>query len=263
MQIEKIIGNETITYEYNNLRRLTRAINQEGVMEIIYDDNGMPLEVRYPNGRKITYRYNSLNQRVYMGDSNNGFGVNYSYNGEDRLSEVQLADTGEIVAQYEYGLLGELINRTLGNGAYSTYKYEDGSLRLMELTNYFPNGTLSSIFSYQYDRKGRIVSLSTITGNWMYTYDATGQLIGWNDPHNQTTTITYDSRGNRVVKRVGENEIGYSVNNLNQYTVFNNTDTFVYDRNGNLREKNAGGVTERYTFNAAGQLIGTETADKR
>jgi len=50
---------------------------------------------------------------------------------------------------------------------------------------------------------------------------------------------------------------------LKQPTVFNNTDTFVYDRNGNLREKNAGGATERYTFNAAGQLIGTETADKR
>ena len=258
-----MVGNERITYEYNILRRLTRAVNRDGVMEITYDDNGMPLQVRYPNGRRITYRYNSLNQRVYMGDSNNGFNVSYGYNRGDMLSEVRFADTGEILVQYEYGLLGELINRTLGNGAYSTYKYEDGSLRLLELANYFSNGTLSSMFSYQYDRKGRIISLSTITGNWTYTYDATGQLIGWTDPFNQTTTITYDSRGNRIVKRVGENETGYSVNNLNQYTAFNNTDTFEYDRNGNLREKNAGGMTERYTFNAFGQLIETETGDKR
>lgn len=232
-------------------------------MEITYDDNGMPLQVLYPNGRKVEYQYNSLNQRVYMGDSNNGFGVRYSYNEQDMLSGVRFAETNEVVAQYEYGQLGELIQRTLGNGAYSMYKYEPGSLRLLELSNYLPNGTLSSFFYYQYDRKGRVISQSTDTGNWTYTYDAAGQLISWTDPTEQTTTITYDSRGNRVVKTVAGDEVGYSVNDLNQYTSFGSTDSFEYDQNGNLMVKRTGAGIERYMFNAVGQLAETETTEKR
>lgn len=263
LQIEKVIDGDKTLYEYNSLQHLTRAVNQESVMEITYDDSGLPLHVQYSHGHSVTYRYNSLNQRVYVGDSSTGFGVSFSYNGQDMLSEVKLEKTGEIVAQYEYGLSGELNRRILGSGAYTTYKYEDGSFRLLELSNHLPNGTLSTFFSYQYDKRGRVISLSTISGNWTYVYDAAEQLIGWTTPSGDTTSITYDSRGNRIVTTDRGDEKGYSVNNLNQYMTFSNTDTFTHDRNGNLKEKNAGEEVEQYTFNAVGQLIETATVDKR
>ena len=239
---------------------MVRATNKDGTMEIMYDNNGMPLQILYPNGHGIFYGYNDQNQRVYMAD-NFRFNITYHYDGKDRLSQIQHAESGEMVAQFEYSPLGELIQKTLGNGAYTTYSY--ASKRLSVLTNYFPDGTLSSRFVYEYDRKGRPIAMITATGSWTYTYDAQGQLTGWRNPDGDTTEHTYDGQGNRIVQTRNGNEFGYSVDSMNRYTIFNDTDTFVYDKNGNLAEKQSGGKREYFVFNAEGKLVETETTAKR
>ena len=94
-------------------------------------------------------------------------------------------------------------------------------------------------------------------------YDAAGQLIKWTSPTGGVTEYTYDSRGNRVVQTENNRQEGYSVNNMNQYTMFNDSDAFTYDANGNLRQKIIGGRTENFVFNSEGKLTETETPDRR
>ena len=231
-------------------------------MQIVYNDDGAPLQVIYSSGHTITYSYNSANQRLYIAD-NRGYNVTYSYDGKSRLSEIRHASSGELVAFFQYGLRGELIQKSLGNGAYSTYQYQGDTQRLSELKNYLPNGTLSSRFIYHYDRKGKITGMTSLSGNWTYMYDAAGQLMKWTSSSGGTTEYTYDSRGNRIVQTRNNHQEGYSVNNMNQYTMFNQSDTFSYDANGNLIQKNAGGKMENFVFNSEGKLTETETPDRR
>ena len=231
-------------------------------MQIVYDDNGAPVQVAYSSGRILTYGYNSANQRVYVAD-NSGYNVTYSYDGKSRLSEIRHGSNGELVAAFEYGDRGAVIRKSLGNGAYTTYLYLGDTRHLSELRNYLPNGTLSSKFIYAYDRKGKITAMISISGNWTYTYDAIGQLIKWTSPNGDVTEFTYDSRGNRIAHTRNAQQAGYTTNSMNQYTVFNETDTFAYDPNGNLRQKNAGGRTENFVFNSEGKLTETETPDIR
>lgn len=261
-KILKQIGNNQISYEYDSRRRLTRASNIDGTMEIVYDHNGLPLQVTYPSGHTLTYGYNRRSQRVSLAD-NNGFRVTYHYDEKYRLSEVRLGESGDLVAQFEYGNNGYLIRKILGNGAQSTYSYVPGTEQLFELRNYLPNGTLTSTFSYTYDEKQRVTKISTDMGNWMYMYDAVGQLIGWVDPSGDITELRYDSRGNRIVEKRNEREMSYSVNNMNQYMAYNNSDSFDFDHGGNLRVKTSNGSSEHFTFNAEGKLVEVETPDKR
>ena len=231
-------------------------------MQIVYNDDGAPLQVIYSSGHTITYGYNGANQRMYIAD-NSGYNVTYSYDGMSRLSEIRNASSGELVASFQYGSREELIRKSLGNGAYSTYHYHGDSQRLSELRNYLPNGTLSSRLIYRYDRKGKITGMISHSGNWSYVYDAAGQLIKWTSPSGGVTEYTYDSRGNRIVQTRNNRQEGYSVNMMNQYTMFNETDTFMYDANGNLRQKSTGGRTEKFVFDSEGKLTETETPDKR
>ena len=231
-------------------------------MQIVYNDDGAPLQVIYSSGRTITYGYNSANQRLYIAD-NSGYNVTYSYDGMSHLSEIRHASSGQLVASFQYGSREEVIRKSLGNGAYSTYHYQGDSQRLSELRNYLPNGTLSSRLIYRYDRKGKITGMTSLSGNWSYVYDAAGQLIKWTSPSGSVTEYTYDSRGNRIVQTRNNRQEGYSVNMMNQYTMFNESDTFMYDPNGNLRQKITGGRSEKFVYNSEGKLTETETPNRR
>lgn len=123
---------------------------------------------------------------------------------------------------------------------------------------------LLSLFMSSYDKRGRITILTTERGTWTYSYDAASQLVKWVTPEGDATEYAYDSRGNRLfVTNNNMRKEGYSVNSVNQYLTFNETDSFVFDANGHLRQKMTRGRTESFTFNGEGKLIETETPNKR
>ena len=78
IQITKVIGEETISYEYDSNGRLRRGTNRVGSVEIEYDRNGHPSRIIYPNGHGLSYGYNSKNQWTYIAD-NLGYNVTYTY----------------------------------------------------------------------------------------------------------------------------------------------------------------------------------------
>ncbi len=250
------------SYEYDNNKRLIRGTNREGTIGITYDTSGRPIQVSYSSGRTLYYGYNNQDQRVFLAD-NNGYNITYIYDRKEKLQQIQKSSSGEVIVEYQYDESDKLTRKNLGNGAYTIYQYNGPKGQLSELRNYLPDGEESTFFTYDYDKLGRIISVTSESGRWMYTYDPAGQLIKWINPEAETTEYAYDLRGNRLLQRVDGSEMGYSVNSVNQYLTFNGTEQFSYNENGHLSEKRSSGKRESFTFNAEGKLIETETLNTR
>ena len=261
MQISKVADGVDIRYEYDGNRRLTRGTNNEGTVKIAYSSEGVPITVTYPNGRQISYGYNAKFQRVYIADDS-GYNVSYTYNDRDQVAEITREDIGEWIVRFNYTVRGELAQTTYANGAYTDYKYDPAG-RLLTLRNFNHNETLCSFFTYEYNHKGETVAVHTLSGTWSFTYDALSQLTTWVAPSGETNEVRYDIRGNRLTQTNQENTNSYSVNNINQYLSFGDTDTFTYNMNGNLKRKVAYGRTESFTFDSEGRLTEVEDPDKR
>lgn len=227
---------------------------------MFYYEHGAPQQVSYPNGQSVYYGYNSDYQRSYTAD-NLGFNISYYYNEKKLLSEIRNSTSNETIVSFEYDVNGKLSRKLLRNGAYTIYNYEEATNRLSSTMNYHSNDTLSSKFEYTYDTKGRVVGIETTAGNWTYKYDPGGQLIGWTDPNGNTEEYGYDGRSNRVFMSVNGQKFGYSTNNMNQYTSFNQT-TFFYDADGNLVRKNTTGYVETYDFDAESRLTQSQAPSK-
>lgn len=262
VQISKVADDVESTYEYDSNRHLTHGSNDEGTLEIAYSVEGVPIQVSYPNGRQLTYGYNTKYQRVYIAD-NNGYNISYHYNDHNQLAEIQQVDSEEWIVRFAYSVNDELMSKTYANGAYTRYEH-DSEGRLLMLKNFNPNGTLLSMFTYEYDQKGQIASVHTLSGNWTFSYDAVSQLTAWKDPAGEVTEVRYDSRGNRLSQQIGQGSSKvYSISNMNQYLSYGESDTFTYDMNGNLKQKTTYGRTESFTFDSEGRLTEVANSDKR
>ena len=198
-----------------------------------------------------------------------GLNLVYTYDRFYRLSEVVRVDPSgkhDIILKLEYSSQGMVSKRVLGSGAYSEYVLDPVNFKLSRMVNYFPNGSISSYFEYNYDKKGRIIQLNTTSGNWHYKYDAASQLIESTDPQGKIVRYTYDKRKNRVVvlEEPG-NKTLYAANEINQYTRAGDYD-IKYDMNGNMEEKtnrNLRNDSVKFKFSADDFLVQTETPNKR
>ena len=198
-----------------------------------------------------------------------GLSLVYKYDRFNRLSEVVRMDSSgraAILLKLEYNSRGMLSRRVLGNGGYSAYVLDSTNFRLSRMVNYFPNGSISSYFEYDYDSKGRIIQLNTTAGSWHYKYDAASQLIEWTDPQGKIVRCTYDTRKNRVfVSQEPGNKTLYAVNEVNQYSSAGNYD-IKYDMNGNMEEKTNREVlndSAKFRFSAEDFLVQVESPNKR
>ena len=260
-QISKTADGVDSKYEYDGNRRLTRGTNDEGAVEITYSREGVPVKVVYPNGRQLSYGYNGKFQRVYLADDR-GYNISYTYNDRDQVAEIRREDIDEWIVRFSYTVRGELAQRTYANGAYTDYAY-DTEGRLLMLRNFNHNGTLLSMFAYEYNLRGQIVAVKTLTRSWSFKYDGIGQLVTWESPSGEVTEVRYDSRGNRLTQTNQGITTSYSVNSMNQYLSYGDSETFTYDKNGNLNQKMTTGRTDSFSFDSEGRLIEVETPNMR
>ena len=120
-----------------------------------------------------------------------GYRLNYTYDALGNLSTIT-DGTGAAIVTYSYDADNRLSRKDMGNGTYTTYVYDaDGNVT--SLINHAPDGTINSEFLYTYDSRGLVSSMVTLQGTWTYTYDALGQLTGWNAPDGTFATYTYRS----------------------------------------------------------------------
>ncbi|XP_068683141.1 uncharacterized protein [Montipora foliosa] len=246
---------------------IIQATNDIGAINIVFDREKRPSTVSYPNGQKLSYKFNNFQRRVALKIS--GLSLVYKYDRFNRLSEVVRIDAsgrGAILLKLEYNSRGMLSRRVLGNGGYSAYVLDSTNFKLSRMVNYFPNGSISSYFEYNYDSKGRIIQLNTTSGSWHYKYDAASQLIEWTDPQGKIVRCAYDKRGNRVfVSQEPGNKTLYAANEVNQYSSAGSYD-IKYDMNGNMEEKTNREVrndSAKFKFSAEDFLVQAETPNKR
>jgi RHS repeat-associated protein len=266
---ESFSDGSSYAYTYNTYGSLLTATDSTGVTTFTYDPTTeLMTEVAYPGGLYLKFTYNTAGQRTQMVDQT-GFTTNYIYDTNGRLS--QLTDGGgNVIVTYTYDADGRLARKVNGNGTYTTYTYDaDGNV--LTLFNYAPGGTVNSSFVYTYNNLGLETTETTIDGQWVYGYDADGQLThavftpNTADPDGltlQNMVYNYDPMGNRTSTVINGVTTVYITNNTNEYTSVGGV-RYTYDADGNLTSDG----TNAYTYNSLNQLAslvqaGTETTYK-
>ena len=80
--------------------------------------------------------------------------------------------------------------------------------------------------------------MTTVSGTWQFTYDATGQLTSVIQPGGRVATYTYDAVGNRTQTTDDGAPTAYAIDNMNRYTSVGSV-TYTYDADGRRIKKSS------------------------
>jgi RHS repeat-associated protein len=250
------------TYSYNN-RNLPSSITLPSGTNIslTYDDLGRITNAVDPIGT-ITYTYDKNGRVIGTAQIISGTTktISRQYDLLGRL--IQFTDAAGNVLKYAYDAAGNLITLTYPDGKNVTYNY-DAARRLTSVTDW-----ASRVTSYTYDMDSRVATItrpdqSTET----FTYDAAGQITQSTDLTASLNVIhnvlyAYDA-DNEIT---GENttpapgiyhpaNLTLTVDADNRLATIN-TQAAVYDNNGNLTSATIPGSTiSSLTYDARNRLI--------
>ena len=209
-----------------------------------YDSNGNLLTRTDANGNTITYTY----------DSNNNV-----------LSKSAQLNGTAVTTSYTYNSFGEVLTVTdpLGNTTTNTY---DAHGNLTSVTSPAPNGQSSGgVTQFAYNGLGELTQITDPLGHsTTFTYYSTGLVQTLTDAQNNTTSYTYDSRGNRtsVIDPINGSAhpttFSYDVmNRLLGITYPNGTSvTFAYDYRGRrVSATDQNNHTSTFAYDDADRLL--------
>jgi RHS repeat-associated protein len=143
-----------------------------------YDSNGNLLTTTDADGNAITYTY----------DGNNNI-----------LSRSAQLNGAAVTTSYTYDSLGDVLTTTdpLGNTTTNTY---DANGNLLTVSSPAPNGqTPPSVTQFAYNTLGELTQITDPLNHiTTMSYYPTGLIQSITDAQNNTTSYTYDARGNRT-----------------------------------------------------------------
>lgn len=207
------------TYEYGangeaaevtdaNLKRTTRTD---------YDLADRPCQTEVHewdiNSRTLLYRtrlkYSKLNNLELFSEEVAGetHKSAYTYDKDNRVKSIAYDGDAHKVS-YVYDELGRVKTRTAECGATagkltSTYGYVAGGYGTNSTTPLVASISQAKIpFEYAYDSRGNITSEKRGSLTTTYAYDALGQLIRVNDPHENATWVYNYDRGGNITSKV-------------------------------------------------------------
>ena len=217
-------GEETDRYSYeydaNGNAVLVRDHALNRVLQTGHDlaDRPMDTQLRNADGSLI-YRtqldYDVQNRLIGFGEEteNAAYKTGYTYDTDNRITEMDFGGDDKI--RYTYDSLGRVSARTVENGtdvgkletaySFAAGGYGEGSTTPLVESIRQPGVS----FDYAYDNRGNIISEKRYAPGTAeadklettYEYDALGQLIRVNDPHeNVTWRYIYDCGGNIIRK---------------------------------------------------------------
>ena len=280
------------SYEYDSKGRaaFVKDATDGSTVRTGYDQTDRPNEAEQRDGEgSLKYRtlieYDKKNRVKAFNEAtaDANFKTEYTYDADNRVTKVRYNSSDTSKVDYVYDKLNRITSRTVTNGtsAYATqYAYASGA------ATYGENATtplVSSItqgdgenamnFTYTYDNRGNITSETRNGLIITYVYDALGQLVRVNDPHeNATWVYAYDRGGNILNKAkyayTTEDELGEAVESIpytygdatwkDKLTAYNGV-PITYDAIGN--PLNDG--TWTYEWMAGRRLIQMRSSDKR
>ena len=254
------------SYEYDSKGRaaFVKDSTDGSTVRTGYDQTDRPNEAEQRDGEgDLKYRtlieYDKKNRVKAFNEAtaNQNFKTEYTYDADNRVTKVRYNGSDTSKVDYVYDKLNRITSRTVTNGtsSYATqFAYAPGA------TTYGENATtplVSSImqgegenamnFAYTYDNRGNITSEARNGLTTTYVYDALGQLVRVNDPHENATWVYIYDRGGNILNKAKhayttENELGevvesipYTYGDVNwkdKLTAYNGV-PIVYDAMGN------------------------------
>jgi RHS repeat-associated protein len=169
---------------------------------------------------------------------------------------------GGVTTAFTYDVVGNRTQKTLPNGAYTTYNYGNRNW-LTSLANRKSDATLVSSYAYAHDYVGNRTAMTEANGDVSsYVYDNVYRLVSEEKRNSGNTLLwryqyTYDGVGNRLtMNNSGVITYTYDANNkLTQLVGPSGTTTFGYDGNGNTTSMvTPGPVTTTYGYDYENQL---------
>jgi len=226
----------TVSYNYDELNRVTSETQLGQTITYTYDDVGNRSTMNVPGVGNFHYYYDDLNRLAYM--------VNHL----DQMTE------------YEYFANDLRKKMTYHNGSYTEYAYDEVN-RLDVITHKKSDGTVIESYDYSYDSMNNRVSV-TYGGNTVsYGYDKTYKLKSQVHPEG-TISYTYDPVGNRLSLESPSKSVEYFYDEDNRLThLVENNDRpifFYYDNNGNLKVKEiieTEHIRTEYDYDEKDQLV--------
>ena len=206
----------------------------------------------YPDGTKISWKYDSLLRPVRMNRTAAGrdpLWTQYQYDGQGRLAEKRTSGGYTTRWQYdENGLLGEL-SHTDASGILDRYQY-----------TYDAAGNKTGI---RKERRG----FPEESGSYQYAYDGLHRLTGVEKDGKPLRSYQYDIFGNRTVME----DCTRGIMTVSEYDALNHLirqeiskdafpedtiqKTYTYDKRGNLTgEYQDGDLLHGYAFNSMNRL---------
>ncbi|WP_275371143.1 RHS repeat-associated core domain-containing protein [Xenorhabdus bovienii] len=271
------------TYEYNARHQLTRAVNNDAVVEYEYDAVGLPVCERI-NGREITREWNSLTGQLTtetVGDHALHFGYSmmgglnhFQFNqhtpltlSHDALGRETVRESAEgFILASRYTATGLLAHQSAGR---ATALFRE---TLAQNDPHFPPQATAVNRSWQYDRAYSVRVIDDgIWGQTRYRYNQNDQIVsaafngrlpyeeqfGYDANGNLNQHLSVDARG--AVEQIEQRQQAGRV-------VKRGNVSYRYDDNGRQVEK-----TEhhdgfrpqiwRYRWDSQNQLIHCETPD--
>ena len=271
------------SYEYDSKGRaaFVKDSTDGSTIRTDYDQTDRPNEAEQRDREgNLKYRtlieYDKKNRIKAFNEATDdaNFKTEYTYDADNRVTKVRYNSSDTSKVDYVYDKLNRIASRTVTNGtsAYATrYTYASGAAAYGEnattlLVSSITQGEDENAMNlaYTYDNRGNITSETRNGLTTTYVYDALGQLIRVNDPHENATWIyTYDRGGNILNKAkyayTTEDELGEIIESIpytygdgnwkDKLTAYNGV-PITYDANGNLLDDG----TWMYEWQAGRQL---------
>ncbi len=258
-----------ITYNYDNLNRLTSEIYPAGTIANVYYDYDL----------RNLQLHACFNSSPVVNTPCAGTGLTHTYDGFGRISKSSTNQSGAARdLNYLYDNEGNRTRITHPDGIFFAYSY-DGLNRLTQITE---NNLTTTVVSVAYDAQGRRKTLTrggatgagvTSTG---YGYDDVSRLQtltqamdGTANTNGETRTFTY-SPANQMLTRNLSNAVysygqlpnltvTYQVNGLNEYSLLTSTTSVspLYDANGNMTSD---GTTTNYAYDVLNRMTAGKSA---
>ena len=215
---------QSVEYGYDASNRVTSVQStytlngEERVSRNEYDQTDRPNETEQRDGDgNLKYRtlieYDKKNRVKAFNEAtaDANFKTEYTYDADNRVTKVRYNSSDTSKVDYVYDKLNRITSRTVTNGtsSYATqFAYAPGATTYGEnvtapLVNSITQGEGENAmnFAYTYDNRGNITSETRNGLSTTYVYDALGQFVRVNDPHENATWIySYDRGGNILNK---------------------------------------------------------------
>ncbi|MBP9760765.1 MAG: DNRLRE domain-containing protein [Candidatus Magasanikbacteria bacterium] len=270
----------SVTYEYDSLRRLVRETNADNKQTLyFYDTRGnliRTIDRQNANGTDnthvTTYTYDAVNRNITKTMPEGGV-TQMEYDGVGNMTRMTDAMNRATVYGYDTFNAQKTVTDAAGNQTAFTFDTAGNVTR----TTYPDNTSVSVVYDTAnrpiqvtdadnntevttYDSSSNVVALQNRRGEiTTFVYDASNRLIRETNPQNTATLYTYDAGGNKLSQSVDGETTSFAYDALNRVTTQtnpgNSVESYTYDREGHvLSFTDAKNQTTSYAYDALGRM---------